>query len=128
MKSRYLEIDFYVAPCFNTSLNLKELFNIVILNVLWRIIASERFGYDDPQLKELVALVNDLLSVAGPRPSTSIPALRRFVIGDMRDKTLKIKKHLEATIEQHSKTLDPSTARDYIDAFLIKIKVRSLLK
>lgn len=99
------------------------MFNIVILNILWSLIASERFDYDDPKLKELVMLVNDLLSTAGPKPTMMIPFLRKRYLPDMVAKTQKIRRHLENSIEQHKISHDSNTTRDYIDAFLTKIQV-----
>ena len=36
-------------------------FNLPILNALWRVTVGERFDYDDPQLKDLIQRLGDLI-------------------------------------------------------------------
>jgi hypothetical protein len=48
-------------------LEVQNLYNISILNVLWKVISGTRYDYRDPQLIDLTRKVNEALLAPGPR-------------------------------------------------------------
>jgi cytochrome P450 family 2 subfamily J len=58
--------------------NIRNDFNISVLNTLWRIISGERLAPESPKIQRLVKLVDDFLSRMG-RPSFFLLATRPFL-------------------------------------------------
>jgi hypothetical protein len=48
-------------------LEVQNLFNISILNALWKIISGTRYDYRDPQLLDLTRKVNEAMLTLGPK-------------------------------------------------------------
>ncbi|XP_037088486.1 methyl farnesoate epoxidase-like [Pollicipes pollicipes] len=103
-------------------------FNLTVLNVLWKMVASERLDPADPQSMEHVRLVNDSIAELGPRNLLMIaPWLRHVAPGlsgynalvQQRDAALAMFQRL---VRQHRATLDPRDPRDYIDRFLLEME------
>ncbi len=100
------------------------------MNILWQIVAGDRFKYDDPGMKELIDAVTLATSVEFSRPDivTFLPWLRNTPLDPGPNKDLAgllmTKKFLQKEIDKHRKTFDPDNIRDFIDAYLLEIKVR----
>ncbi len=127
-----LTIVIHFIAQVNSPLFFKNFFNIAILNVLWRIVAGERFDYADPQLKKLVALVGDATAV-GMKPNIGLvlPFFRKFFpsLDDIHQQSLRfgtIKKFLQGVVDAHKVNFEPDAVGDFIDAFLLEIRVRQL--
>ena len=43
-----------------------NLFIIVVLNIIWKMVASRRFDYDDPERQKLQYIVTEVTQIAGP--------------------------------------------------------------
>lgn len=87
-----------------------NLFNISTLNILWRIVAGERYDYRDPKLKELMAMVSDVSLTIGS--ANVFPLVRTIfssadIFRENVKKILAIKKFLLAKISGHEETFDP---------------------
>ena len=107
---------------------------IPILNVLWHIVAGERYDYKDPRMTKLVKLVADLMryGISNPDPTWFLPFLAKLfpnlegsnhakgVTGNPGD----IKHFLIETIQDHKNTFDDNNIRDFIDAYLTEIQVK----
>ena len=131
-------------------INVQSLFNIAVLNILWRIVAGERYDYRDPKLRELMKIVNDAVLNATPKFSMAVvfPKLREIYPSIdthmMQAKWFgEIKNFLVSKIDEHVTTYESSNARqafgcfsesthelysqtssrDYIDAFLSKMEL-----
>ena len=48
-------------------LEVQNLYNVSILNILWKIISGTRFEYRDPKLSDLTRQVNEALTSLGPK-------------------------------------------------------------
>ena len=109
----------------------QNMFMIPILNVLWRIVAGERYDYKDQRMKSLMQMIVKLFENNVQKPDVTwflpflakmFPNLERSPEG-VRGKPGDIKHFLIETIQHHEDTLDINNIRDFIDAYLIKIKV-----
>jgi hypothetical protein len=101
-----------------------------VLNIIWVMVAGERYNYTDPQMKEIIMMVTDVTASLAPKPSIGFvfPLLREIFpsVDYVKDKGTKIshiKSFLKTAIEQHKKDFDESFSRDFIDAYIKEIKV-----
>jgi len=106
---------------------VNTLFNVAVLNVLWRLVASSRLNPADPQSLKYVNLVNDFFKHIVSPILLMAPWLRHVVpvrsgyaaLVEQRDIFLAMFKRL---VQEHRDTLDPNCPRDYIDHFLLEMQ------
>jgi cytochrome P450 len=112
-------------------LEVQNLYNISILNALWKIISGTRYDYRDPQLIDLTRKVNEAMLTLGPKFSLTfiMPWLRIFGIDRQFAENTKrfraIRDFISATIEQHQATFNSGEMRDYIDVYLSEIETET---
>ncbi|KAK4873499.1 hypothetical protein RN001_015528 [Aquatica leii] len=114
------------------SLYMHKAFDVSVLNVLWTMMAGERFSLDDVRLIKLLQIIHDafrLFDMSGGLLN-QMPLLRFIAPGVCGyTKVMKILTEmwlfLEETIAEHRKTVGATHPRDLIDAFLQKMKVCS---
>ena len=63
---RYL-LDVVSGDQTGGGLEVQNLYNVSILNILWKIISGTRFEYQDPKLSDLTRQVNEALTSLGPK-------------------------------------------------------------
>ena len=63
---RYL-LDVVSGDQTGGGLEVQNLYNVSILNILWKIISGTRFEYRDPKLSDLTRQVNEALTSLGPK-------------------------------------------------------------
>ena len=105
---------------------------IPILNVLWSIVAGECYDYKDPRMTALLKMLVTALrtSMAEPDITWFLPFLGNIFpnletnVDGYRGEPGDIKHFLNQTVQHHKATFDGSNIRDFIDAYLIEIKVR----
>ncbi|KAI9553139.1 hypothetical protein GHT06_021032 [Daphnia sinensis] len=107
--------------------DFKGIFQVSVINILWAIIAGERFQRNDPKFQQLLT-ANELIFRAGNivRGSIPIPALVlkhfRFVrefIGIKTELIEPIHKFIQGTIEDHQhRNLAEEDADNFIDVYL----------
>ena len=108
------------------------MFMIPVLNVLWKIVAGERYDYKDPRMKSLMSMLAFLFETNFQKPDVTwfmpflakvFPKLERRIEG-LSGKPGDIRHFLIETIQNHKDTLDVNNIRDFIDAYLIEIMVK----
>ncbi|XP_059087981.1 cytochrome P450 2C15-like [Tigriopus californicus] len=104
-----------------------NMFNISVLNILWQIVAGQRFDYHDKALNKLVVMMNEAILSAGIKPSLALifPFLRTIYPGIdpvvvNSEIMLKVKNFLTDLVLEHKATFDPLNIRDFIDAYLLE--------
>ncbi|KAL0822559.1 hypothetical protein ABMA28_004601 [Loxostege sticticalis] len=107
---------------------VNSMFDISIINIVWRFVAGKRYELDDERLKKLCDLITRCFRVADMSGGvlTSMPYLRHVIpdlIGytKMKEVHRALHQFLKEIIEKHKKTLDLKSPRDVIDAFLIEM-------
>ncbi|XP_046656380.1 methyl farnesoate epoxidase-like [Daphnia pulicaria] len=111
--------------------DLKGIFQVSVVNILWAIIAGERFRRDDPKFQELLTANEQVFRAGDPvRGNIPVPAfilkhsrLVREFIGVKSEMTEPIKKFIQSTIDDHqlsNRSVDE--ARDFIDFYLNEMK------
>ncbi|KAF5297438.1 hypothetical protein FQR65_LT01369 [Abscondita terminalis] len=114
------------------SIYMHNAFDVSVLNVLWTMMAGERFTLDDVRLIKLLQIIHDAFRVFDISGGllNQMPLLR-FVAPDAcgYTKFMQILSEmwyfLEETIQSHRKTVCATHSRDLIDAFLQKMNVSS---
>ncbi|RVE41678.1 hypothetical protein evm_013666 [Chilo suppressalis] len=105
-----------------------NLFDVSIINIVWRLVAGKRYKLDDENLKKLCDLITrcfKAVDISGG-VMTFMPFLR-YIIPDIIGYTemttvhRALHKFLTETIREHRGTLDPDNPRDVIDSFLIEL-------
>jgi len=110
--------------------DLEKSLNCAALNIVWNLVAGQRFLYDDPQMKEIVRVAGDFMGLGKDvitKPFGFLPFLR--FVPPYRSKFLRLSKSfqdftkfMEAAIKEHEESLDENNPRDFIDMFLIQSK------
>ena len=107
---------------------------IPILNVLWGIVAGERYDYRDPRMLNLTRMLVAVLrqDLAKPDAGWFFPFLAKIFpnmgkkIEGVGGKPGDIKHFLIETIQHHKNTFDENNIRDFIDSYLLEIQVNIL--
>ena len=121
----------YLAPLEGEPINLAGAFNLSIVNALWSIIAGERLQLDDPNLKRLVDDFVEVTQTTSPVSPLSVilpfPSMSKWPILDKISGFAdlnKIVQHMaprfNAHFDEHQRTLDPDSCRDFLDLMLVE--------
>ena len=117
--------------CQEGPVDLSNRFNVMVINILWRIIGGKSFDYKDKKFEELVQHLNKGFSAIAPTPKLAMlfafPFLRKLFPKWTGFDVLKRGYHgvydfLAQEIEEHKKNLDMDNPKDFIDAYLIEMK------
>ena len=107
-----------------------QLFNIAVLNSLWKLLTNEKLKHDDPKLISLVKQTKESMEKMDSPFSvialSSFPVysfLAKTGIFDLKQCTKPVFNIVEPIINEHEATFDfDSHHRDLIDAYLARIK------
>ncbi|KAM9134316.1 cytochrome P450 2H2-like [Pangshura tecta] len=124
LKSQLKSFCFSLWRPFDPTLFL----NHAVSNVICSIVFGDRFDYEDEKFVTLINLVDEINKLQRS-PWTALyscfPTFMDYVPGPHQ----RIFKHFEELrkfvlerVEMHRESLEPSCPRDFIDAFLIKVK------
>jgi cytochrome P450 len=115
----------------NGPVDLANRFNVMVINVLWRIIGGKRFDYKDEKFAELVGHLNEGFSAIAPTPRLAF----LFAFPFLKDWAPKLTgfeniqrgyhgvyEFLKGEIKSHQENLDLDNPKDFIDAYLIEMK------
>ena len=117
--------------CREGPVDLSDKFNVMVINILWRIIGGKSFDYKDKKFEELVQHLNKGFSAIAPTPKLAMlfafPFLRKLFPKWTGFDVLKRGYHgvydfLTQEIYEHKANLDMDNPKDFIDAYLIEMK------
>ena len=109
-----------------------NMFQIPIINILWKIVAGEHYNYDDPTLVDLLRKVVERTNVPLFKPSavTFFPFLDKLFPSIDQHHSYscirELKEFLNGTINKHRETFDPDNIQDFIDAYLQEIQEKGV--
>ena len=107
---------------------VNDLFITAVLNIIWKMVADERFDYDDPKMQRLQGLVTEFTKIVGTQniltwfPSARFIAPESSGFNKLKSYKVEMTKMVEARFAEHKASLDPNNPRDLIDAFLIEMQ------
>ncbi|KAM9386097.1 cytochrome P450 2J4-like [Pholidichthys leucotaenia] len=105
----------------------QSLTNNAVSNIICCLVFGNRFEYNDKQYQEVLQQLNEFVSLQGSvwtQMYNLMPWLMRRLPGPHQKifaLVQKVQDFIGIRIEQHRENLDPSSPRDYIDAFLIEM-------
>nr|XP_032520756.1 farnesoate epoxidase-like [Danaus plexippus plexippus] len=110
-----------------TTIIVNRMFDVSIVNILWKLVAGKRYNLKDKQLLSLCNLITQSFKVADMSGGilNFLPFLR-FIMPNLIGYTELKNIHntlydfLKNTIEEHKATIDVHKPRDVIDVFLIE--------
>ena len=112
--------------------DIRSMFNAPLVNVLWRVVSSEQFDYNDPKLIDLLEKVSIVIQkLTSPQEQILLAYPWMGEIGPLRnmlgkDKNLLANKALldtmKKSVEEHKSSIDFGAPRDLIDMVGGKVK------
>ena len=126
-----------IAASNGEPVSLHLTLNVSVINALWKILTGEPFhDAEDPKLKRLVALVDDMLSA---NSAVTVPAmlLPYEVMTHRWVKPWTDWARRKATsdallglvmpyVGEHHRTFDAGHIRDFMDAYLLQVRINHL--
>nr|XP_046245806.1 cytochrome P450 2F3-like [Scatophagus argus] len=103
------------------------LLSCTVSNVICCMVFSQRFSYDDKKFLHLLSMINGVLKFNSSflgQMYNIFPWLMEHLPGPQHTMFAHIKElreFVKMKIQEHKDTLDPSSPRDYIDCFLIRM-------
>nr|XP_020504897.1 cytochrome P450 2G1-like [Labrus bergylta] len=116
-------IDTFKAKPFDPTF----LLSCTVSNVICALVFGERFDYDDKQFLNLLSIIADVLRFnSSPKGQmyNIFPWLMEHLPGQQHKVFAQIEElrgFVKTKIQEHKETLDPSSPRDFIDCFLIRM-------
>uniref|UniRef100_A0A3Q1I3B2 Cytochrome P450, family 2, subfamily Y, polypeptide 3 n=2 Tax=Anabas testudineus TaxID=64144 RepID=A0A3Q1I3B2_ANATE len=117
------QIETYKAKSFDPTFVL----SCTVSNVICCLVFGERFSYDDKQFMDLLNIISEVITFGStpwgqmynifPWLMERLPGPHHTVFG----RIASLKEFVMRKIQEHKETLDPSSPRDFIDCFLIRI-------
>ncbi|KAB7494263.1 Cytochrome P450 2C13, male-specific [Armadillidium nasatum] len=87
--------------------------NISILNIIWQLVAGQRYDFTDKSVEHLMEMFNEFQAFF---MITAIPDFYPFL------EYILPRRVLNYLVNEHLKTLDPNNPRDLMDDYLIEMK------
>ncbi|XP_018572226.1 probable cytochrome P450 303a1 [Anoplophora glabripennis] len=104
---------------------MTTLFNVHVLNTLWRMLAGVRYKHEDDKMKELQAILSELFErVSMVGASFSHFPILKYIAPELSGYNFYIRAHmriwdfLNRELNYHKKTRDPKEPRDFMDVYL----------
>lgn len=108
-----------------TVFSVETLFNVSILNSLWKMLAGVRYNADDEKMRELQSILNELFrSISMVGTTFSHFPILKYLAPEMSGYNLYVMTHLRIweflhkELHYHKKTHNPDEPRDVMDVYL----------
>eukprot|EP00092_Neocalanus_flemingeri_P011092 GFUD01011940.1.p1 GENE.GFUD01011940.1~~GFUD01011940.1.p1 ORF type:complete len:480 (+),score=113.71 GFUD01011940.1:179-1618(+) len=106
--------------------HLSNNFNAPIINILWQIVAGQRFTPDDPEGMEMLASVNRQFEIIFNMEVFPLKIMKMFPKATNYAEMVNIldtqKRFIMKQIEEHECTIDPEHPRDFVDVYLDEMR------
>jgi len=119
----------YLKDLAKDPIDFAGVFNLPVLNALWRVCTGESYEYNDPKLNEIIRQMSEFFKLAADKSILFIVKFPRLfkwfptLLG--RDKHITVQQNvmrmIRETVKEHQETLDMNEPRDFIDAYLIEV-------
>uniref|UniRef100_A0A3B4T5V1 Cytochrome P450 2G1-like n=1 Tax=Seriola dumerili TaxID=41447 RepID=A0A3B4T5V1_SERDU len=112
---------------FTTPFDPALLLSRTVSNVICCLVFGQRFSYEDKQFLRLLNILSEILKFGSsplgqmynifPWIMERLPGHQHIVFAQIEE----VRGFIEMKIQEHNETLDPSSPRDFIDCFLIRM-------
>lgn len=113
----------------STVFEMTTLFNVHVLNTLWRMLAGVRYKHEDDKMQELQAILSELFErVSMIGASFSHFPILKYLAPELSGYNLYIRTHLRIwdflnrELKYHKETHNPNEPRDFMDVYLNVLK------
>ncbi|XP_006900973.1 PREDICTED: cytochrome P450 2B11-like [Elephantulus edwardii] len=102
-------------------------FHAITANIICSIVFGERFAYNDPEFLRLLDLFYQSFALISSFPSQVFELFSGFlkyfpgVHRQVHNKLEEVNVFIDKNVEKHRQTLDPSSPRDFIDTYLLRM-------
>ncbi|XP_059487511.1 LOW QUALITY PROTEIN: methyl farnesoate epoxidase-like [Neocloeon triangulifer] len=115
---------------FEHPVELSDLLGVASINVLWYVVARERYSHDDARVAVLTNLIRSIASRLDGAGSaySHFPWIMALLPGtaskfqDYLDIRERLQNFILERIKEHKKTLDKNNPRDFIDVYLAEMQ------
>ncbi|XP_003439927.1 cytochrome P450 2J6 [Oreochromis niloticus] len=107
--------------------NTQSLINNAVSNIICCLVFGNRFDYTDKEFQSILQKFNKIMHLQGTlsvQMYNTIPWLMKWIPGSHKEILFLVQQLIEfvkVKINEHKENIDPSSPRDYIDAFLIEM-------
>lgn len=113
--------------------NMETLFNVYILNTLWKMMAGVRYGPEDKEMKQLQGIISRLFAAVSMHGAafSHFPILK-YLAPDKSGYNLYVETHLHVweflnnELKKHKETHNPDEPRDLMDVYLNVLKTADI--
>ena len=116
----------------NGIVEIKNTFNVPIINILWEIVASKKLDPDHPETKRTIGIVNTLIqgfTVLAFLPKIILQIFTVLRLSPTLAKQLdcieQMREIMQILIVDHLKDIDYDNPRDFMDIFLAQCDINS---
>ena len=125
-EAKELIIDLKSKIQNDNNVDINQLFNLPIINSLWKIITGKRLDINKPEEKQKISDIAEMFKFFG---AFNISRLMAFILPLWIGKQFSLIKNTTKLIqrmlmwfrgeyEEHEKTLEPENQRDFLDAYI----------
>uniref|UniRef100_A0A3Q4I884 Cytochrome P450 2J6-like n=1 Tax=Neolamprologus brichardi TaxID=32507 RepID=A0A3Q4I884_NEOBR len=107
--------------------NTQSLINNAVSNIICCLVFGKQFDYTDKEFQFILQKFNKIMHLQGSlsvQMYNTLPWLMKWIPGSHKEILFLIQQLIEfvkVKINEHKENIDPSSPRDYIDAFLIEM-------
>uniref|UniRef100_A0AAX7UNL9 Uncharacterized protein n=1 Tax=Astatotilapia calliptera TaxID=8154 RepID=A0AAX7UNL9_ASTCA len=110
--------------------NTQSLINNAVSNIICCLVFGNRFDYTDKEFQSILQKFNKIMHLQGSlsvQMYNTMPWLMKWIPGSHKEILFLVQQLIEfvkVKVNEHKENIDPSSPRDYIDAFLIEMGER----
>uniref|UniRef100_A0A3P9CIJ8 Cytochrome P450 2J6-like n=1 Tax=Maylandia zebra TaxID=106582 RepID=A0A3P9CIJ8_9CICH len=107
--------------------NTQSLINNAVSNIICCLVFGNRFDYTDKEFQSILQKFNKIMHLQGSlsvQMYNTMPWLMKWIPGSHKEILFLVQQLIEfvkVKVNEHKENIDPSSPRDYIDAFLIEM-------
>ena len=107
----------------NDIVRLDDYFDLPCLNVIWSLVNSTRFDYNDKHLKKMIELIDTFTMNNTVGPLVGIPYLKyippfSFIYNNIKSHMDRFKVYMSDLVHEQKNSFDEDNLRGYVDHFL----------
>ena len=110
----------------NSKIRLDDFFDLPCLNVIWSLVNTSRFDYEDQHLKKMIQLIDKFTMNNFVGPLVGIPYLKyippfSFIYSNIKSNMDTFKQYIENLVTGQKQTFDEDSLRGYVDHYLSEV-------
>jgi len=121
--SKLVEFMHHKIKTQGNEVEMADFFDLPCLNIIWGLINSSRYEYDDEKLKEHIELINKFTMESAIGPLVAIRSLKyippfSFIYTNVKQNMDVFKQYMRNLVNSESKSFEEDDIKGYIDCFI----------